>query len=149
MLSVQARLQPDRIGARDLEREMSFCDWNSRSCRLANALLGLGLAKGDRVAVLAYNCVEWLEIYAAIAKAGLVAVPVNFRLTPAEAGYVVADAEAAAIIVQDELLHVAEEARGSLPIAENRYLAFGRQARRAGYRGYEDLIAAAAEDDRL
>ena len=32
------------------------------------------------------------------------------------------------IIVQDELLHVAEEARGSLPIAENRYLAFGRQA---------------------
>ena len=147
MLSVQARLQPDRIGARDLEREMSFRDWNSRSCRLANALLGLGLAKGDRVAVLAYNCVEWLEIYAAIAKAGLVAVPVNFRLTPAEAGYVVADAEAAAIIVQDELLHVAEEARGSLPIAENRYLAFGRQARRAGYRGYEDLIAAAAEDE--
>ena len=80
MLSVQARLQPDRIGARDLEREMSFRDWNARSCRLANALLGLGLAKGDRVAVLAYNCVEWLEIYAATAKAGLVAVPVNFRL---------------------------------------------------------------------
>ena len=38
--------------------------------------VGLGLAKGDRVAVLAYNAVEWMEIYAATAKAGLVMVPV-------------------------------------------------------------------------
>ncbi len=80
MLAVQARLQPDRIGARDLERAMTFRQWNARACRLANALLGLGLGKGERVAVLAYNCVEWLEIYAAMAKAGLVAVPINFRL---------------------------------------------------------------------
>jgi acyl-CoA synthetase (AMP-forming)/AMP-acid ligase II len=108
MLAVQARLQPDRIGAADLERAMTFKAWNGRACRLANALLGLGLAKGDRVAVLAYNCAEWLEIYAcaewleiyaATAKAGLVAVPVNFRLTPVEAGYIIANAEAAALII--------------------------------------------------
>ena len=68
---------------------MTFRQWNERSCRLANALLGLGLAKGDRVAVLAYNCVEWLEIYAATAKAGLVAVPINFRLVGAEIRYIV------------------------------------------------------------
>jgi non-ribosomal peptide synthetase component F len=43
MLAVQARLQPDRIGARDLEREMTFRQWNARACRLGNALLGLGL----------------------------------------------------------------------------------------------------------
>ena len=59
MLSTQARVQPDRIGARDLERSLTFRDWNTRSCRLANALVGLGLSKGDRVAVLAYNRVEW------------------------------------------------------------------------------------------
>src|SRR6185369_9749747 len=80
MLSVHARVTPARIGARDLERSMTFMQWNERSCRLANALLGLGLAKGDRVAVLAYNCVEWAEIYAATAKTGLVVVPINFRL---------------------------------------------------------------------
>ncbi|WP_201722388.1 AMP-binding protein, partial [Sulfitobacter sp. HI0129] len=85
MLTAQARLQPDRIGARDLERQMSFAEWNRRACQLANGLLGLGLAPGDRVAVLAYNRVEWAEIYAAVAKAGLVAVPVNFRLTGPEA----------------------------------------------------------------
>jgi fatty-acyl-CoA synthase len=64
-LTVHARLSPQRIGARDLERSMTFHQWNSRACRLGNALLGLGLSKGDRVAILAYNTVEWVEIYAA------------------------------------------------------------------------------------
>jgi len=147
VLAVQARLQPDRIGARDLERAMTFRQWNARACRLANALLGLGLAKGDRVAVLAYNCVEWLEIYMATAKAGLVAVPVNFRLTGPEAGYVVGDAEATAVIVQHELLAIAEEIRDSLPVPADRYIVFGHDAARPGCRAYEDLIAAAAERD--
>ena len=89
----------DRLGARDLERAMTFRQWNERSCRLANALLGLGLSKGDRVAVLAYNCVEWAEIYAATAKAGLVAVPINFRLVGPEVRFIVEDAGASALIV--------------------------------------------------
>ena len=59
MLAVHARLHGDRTGARDLDRAMTFRQWDERSCRLANALLGLGSAKGDRVAVLAYNRVEW------------------------------------------------------------------------------------------
>ena len=75
-LAVNASLYPDKIGARDLTRSMTFRIWNERACRLANALRGLGLAKADRVAVLAYNCVEWMEIYAAAAKAGVIAVPI-------------------------------------------------------------------------
>ena len=94
MLTAHARLSPQRIGARDLERSMTFDQWNSRACRLANALLGLGLSKGDRVAILAYNTVEWVEIYAAAAKAGIVAVPLNFRLVGKEIRYIVDDAEA-------------------------------------------------------
>ena len=109
MLSVHARVTPDRVGARDLDRSMTFAQWNARSCRLANALLGLGLAKGDRIAVLAYNCIEWLEIYAATAKAGLVAVPLNFRLVTPEIGYILEDAGARAVIVQDELVAQVEE----------------------------------------
>ena len=57
ILTTQARLQPDRIGARDLCRAMTFRHWNQRACRLANALQGLGLTKGDRLAVLAFNLV--------------------------------------------------------------------------------------------
>ena len=111
MLSVHARVTPNRIGARDLERSMTFAQWNERSCRLANALLGLGLNQGDRVAVLAYNCVEWCEIFAATAKAGLVALPINFRLIGKEVQFIVNNAEAAAVIVQDELAGVVEEIR--------------------------------------
>src|SRR5271166_6378094 len=73
MLSVHARLQPNALGARDLDRSLTFAQWNQRACRLANALLGIGLKPGDRFAIIAYNTLEWAEIYIAAAKAGLVA----------------------------------------------------------------------------
>jgi len=142
-LAIHARLYPEKIGARDLERAMTFREWYARACRLANALLGIGLAKGDRVCVLAYNCVEWLEIYAATALAGLVAVPINFRLTGLEARYIIENCEGAALIVQDELFDTIESVRADLPLNDNRYIAFGANARRAGYRVYEELLAAA------
>lgn len=145
ILTAQARLQPERIGARDLDRAMTFRQWNARACRLANALAGLGLAQGDRVAVLAYNRVEWAEIYAATAKAGLVAVPINFRLTGAEARYILEDSGAAALIVEDVLVPVIEEVRDSLPLPAGRMIEIGSQTPPAGYRGYEALIAAASE----
>jgi acyl-coenzyme A synthetase/AMP-(fatty) acid ligase len=70
IVAMNAYVSPDKVGARDLTRSLTFRGWNDRSCKLANALVGLGLEKGDRVAVLAYNCLEWMEIYAAVAKAG-------------------------------------------------------------------------------
>ena len=145
VLSTRARLSPDRIGVRDLERAMTFAQWNARACRLANALLGLGLAKGDRVAVLAYNCVEWAEIYAATAKAGLVAVPINFRLAGPEVRFIIQNAEAGAIIVQDQLAGVIEDVRSDLAVDASRYIQFGTAARPAGLRDYEALIGAARD----
>jgi acyl-CoA synthetase (AMP-forming)/AMP-acid ligase II len=142
MLSVHARLSPDQLGARDLDRAMTFAQWNERSCRLANALLGLGLVKGDRVAILAYNCVEWCEIYAATAKAGLVALPINFRLASKEALYIVQNAEPSAFIIQDQLNGVIEEIRNDIPIKSDRYIHFGTSPCPAGYRRYEDFLAA-------
>lgn len=144
MLAVHAALRPDKTGARDLARAMTFSQWNARACRLANALLGLGLAKGDRVAVLAYNCVEWLEIYAATAKAGLVVVPINFRLMGPDMAYILENSGARALIVQDALLGPIEEIRGGLSIPERNILQlFGTPA--AGRAGYEALLAAASD----
>src|ERR1700752_845245 len=142
MLSVHPRVPPNRSGARALERSMTFTQWNERSCRLANALLGLGLAKGDRVAVLAYNCVKWCEIFAATAKAGLVALPINFRLIGKEVQFIVNNAEAAAVIVQDELVGVVEEIRKDIPIKADRFIHFGTKPCPAGYRAYEDFLTA-------
>jgi acyl-CoA synthetase (AMP-forming)/AMP-acid ligase II len=145
MLTAQARLFPERVGARDLERQLSFRAWNARACRLANALAGLGLAKGDRVAVLAYNALEWAEIYAATAKAGLVAVPINFRLTGPEVRFIIENSGAAALIVEDQLLSAVEEIGTGLPIAPDRCIVFGKSGAPAGFRAYESLLAAALD----
>jgi len=140
-VSTNAALYPEKIGARDLTRAMTFRQWNERACRLANALLGLGLRKGDRVGVLAYNCIEWLEIYAAVAKGGLVVVPINFRLVAAEIRYIAKDAGVRAFIVQDELVDRTEAIRGELEVPEGNYVHFGGSPCPAGYRDYEGLLA--------
>ncbi|HVJ59860.1 MAG TPA: AMP-binding protein, partial [Burkholderiaceae bacterium] len=89
IVAAHARLRPHKIGTRDSRRTLTFAQWNARACRLANGLLARGLAPGDRVALLAYNRVEWMEMYVALAKAGLVAVPLNFRLVGPEIRYIV------------------------------------------------------------
>ena len=147
VVSRNARLFPNKLGARDLARSMTYRQWNERSCRLANALLGLGLAKGDRVAILAYNCVEWLEIYVALAKAGLVAVPINFRLVGPEIQYIVDDAEARAFIIQDDLFDKVESIRSDLSLAQDTYLHFGGMKTPPGYQSYEALIEGASASE--
>src|SRR4029453_1754722 len=104
-IAAHATLFPRRTATRDSARTLTFAEWDDRATRLANGLLGLGLVKGDRVALLAYNCVEWMEIYVAMARAGLVAVPINFRLLGPEISYIVSHSEARAILVQEGLGH--------------------------------------------
>jgi acyl-CoA synthetase (AMP-forming)/AMP-acid ligase II len=144
VLSAQARLQPDRIAARDLTRSMTYREWNARACRLANALLGSGLRRGDRVAILAYNRVEWAEIYAAAAKAGIVAVPINFRLTGPELQYIIEDCGASTVIVEAVFTAVVDVVRPELSLTGDRYVVIGESAI-AGYLDYEALIAKASE----
>ena len=141
-VAAHARLTPGKLAVRDSRRSLSYAEWHARATRLANGLLGIGLAKGDRVALLAYNCAEWMEIYAALAAAGLVAVPINFRLTSAEIAYIVQHSEARAVIAQDELVDRVDAVRDTLPVAPDAYIAFGH-ALPAGWRAYEQLIGAA------
>ena len=146
MLAAQARLFPERIGASDLERKLTFRLWYRRACRLANALNGIGLTKGDRICILAYNCVEWLEIYAASALAGLVSVPINFRLTGPEIRYIIENCEARALLVQDQLLDAVEEIRSELSVPSDNFIFFGTKRCPGGYRAYEGLISRALDD---
>lgn len=144
VLTLHARIFPDKIGARDLERAMSYREWHTRACKLANALTGLGLQKGDRVCVLAYNCIEWVEIYAACAYAGLIAVPINFRLVGPEISYIIQNSEARALIFQDEFLETVDGLRGNHGVPSHHHIIFGTK-KAAGFVGYEDLIARASD----
>jgi fatty-acyl-CoA synthase len=144
IVAAHARLQPHKIGVRDSRRTLTFAQWNTRACRLANALLGRGLKQGDRVCVLAFNRLEWMEIYIGLAKAGLVVVPVNFRLVAAEVKYIAEHCEAKALIVQDELAGVAEELRGELSLEDNAWIHIG-ETTPSGWTDYEALIAGGAD----
>jgi acyl-CoA synthetase (AMP-forming)/AMP-acid ligase II len=121
-VATHARTQPHKPALRDSRRTLSYAQWHARASRLANALRGLGLAPGDRVALLAYNCVEWFEIYAALARAGLVAVPINFRLKGPEVAYIVQHCEARAMIVQDALVEVVQAICGEIDIEPDRMI---------------------------
>ena len=141
-VATHARLAPHKLGARDSQRGLNYAQWNTRATQLANGLRGLGLQKGDKVALLAYNCIEWMEIYAALARAGLVAVPINFRLTPSEIEYIAQHSDAMAFIVQDELIDKVEPIKSQLKISNKTYLAFGTNVP-SGWTHYESLINSA------
>lgn len=144
-VAAHARMQPNKIGARDSRRALSFAQWHERASRLANGLLGLGLMKGDRVALLAYNCVEWMELYAALARAGLVAVPINFRLTAPEIAYIAAHCEARAFIAQHDLIDRVDAIRSELAIEPQAFICIRHDAPVAAlWQDYEALIAGAA-----
>ena len=143
-VAAYARLTPDKIGTRDSRRALTFAQWHERANRLANALLGLGLVKGDRVALLAYNCIEWMEMYVALARAGLVAVPINFRLVGSEIEYIATHCEARAVIVQDELIDRVDAVRDRLGMLTGGYIHFGAERVPAGWQSYEALIAKAS-----
>jgi acyl-CoA synthetase (AMP-forming)/AMP-acid ligase II len=87
-----------------------------------------------------------MEIYAAVAKAGLVVVPINFRLIGSEIRYIVENSEAKAVIVQNDLLDRVETIRGERLIAEDKYIHLGGRTP-TGYRSYEDLIALGAQSE--
>ena len=139
-IATHARLTPHKLGARDSRRTLSFAEWNLRATRLGAGLLNLGLGKGDRIGVVAYNCVEWMEIYVALARAGLVAVPINFRLTAPEIAYILEHAEVSALIVGADFCDTLETIRAALPIAPTRYVVMA-QSLIKGWITYENVIA--------
>jgi acyl-CoA synthetase (AMP-forming)/AMP-acid ligase II len=103
-----ARASPAVTAVVDRERRATYGELDERSNRLASALLAGGLERGDCVAVLFDNRLEFIESISAIAKAGLVIVPLNPRLTPPEVEYILGHSEARGLLF-------AEEFAGCLP----------------------------------
>lgn len=102
-----ARATPTATAVIDGDRRLTFGALDERASRLANHLIGQGLTTGERVAVLLGNRMEYPEVAAAIAKAGLVMVPLNPRLTPAESAYILAHSGARAMVLDAALAAVA------------------------------------------
>jgi len=93
-----ALLYADRVAARCGDEVRSFAELETRSNRLANALMARGLCHGERVATWMENSIRCVELDYALAKAGLVRVSLNPRLTPREAQYIVEDSDARCLV---------------------------------------------------
>lgn len=93
-----ARRYPTKTAVIFDDNELSWQGLDARANRLGTYLLDKGLNKGDRVAIVARNTGEWPEITYGLAKAGLVLVPINARLSGAEAKYIAEDSGASAVI---------------------------------------------------
>ena len=95
-------IQPDVN--KPYRREITWSVFNEKANRFANMLLSRGVGKGDKVAILMYNCLEWLPIYFGVLKTGAIAVPFNFRYDADEIVYCAELAEVDVIVFGDAFI---------------------------------------------
>ncbi len=134
----------DRIALVLNEHEWSYRELNEASARLANALLGLRVRKGDRVALLGRNSVEWVVSYFAAAKSGAILVPVSYWYKAQELRHVLADSGASVLLAASDHADVVREAVAELA---GRIDVVWLGERHADGRAYADLIAAASKGE--
>ena len=110
-LRTRAFLNPGKEALYDIaaERRYSFTELNERANQACSMLGSLGLAKGDRVALLTYNGHEFLESFFGPAKAGMVIMPLNWRLTAEELSFILKDGGARAIVFDADFAPVIEQ----------------------------------------
>lgn len=105
----RGRLTPERTAIDFCDRTVTYGELDRDSSRLAAELMGRGLGRGDRVAVLADNCPEYVTLFFACAKAGLVMTPLNWRLAPPELAYQVDHSGASVVLASRSRLEQAEQ----------------------------------------
>ena len=114
LLNITASKYPARTAIISEEGRWTYTALKARTDQLAGALINAGLKKGDRIAVLFFNCSYFVESYFAAVKIGLVVTPVNFRLTGPEIEYILNDAEPILLFYDPEFEQTLEEIRERL-----------------------------------
>jgi acyl-CoA synthetase (AMP-forming)/AMP-acid ligase II len=142
LLTQTARRLPDAPALVWRDRMWTFAELDARVDRLAAALRGLGVGKGDRVLVHARNSNRMFESMWACFKVGAVWVPTNFRLTPAEVSYLGASSRAVVMLRDAGFRDHAEAVRAASP--HLRHVVAMDDDRMAGELAYEALLVANA-----
>ncbi len=110
-----ARRVPDKLAVIDGDRRFTYRQLDEYSDRFAAALAKLGVVKGDKVGLLAPNCVEFVITFYGIIKAGAVASTVNSGYREREIAHQINDSGAGVLIVHESVLPMAESARDATP----------------------------------
>jgi fatty-acyl-CoA synthase len=142
-LERHALMQPQAVALRFMGRTWTWADLRARVSALAGALSRRGVGFGDRVMILMLNRAEFVEAMLATNMLGAIAVPLNFRLTPPEIGFLVEDCEARVMVTEAVLAPVATGVRDIQPLLSTVVVAGGSTDDRV--LGYDDLIEEAAD----
>ena len=126
---------------------LTYKQFNERINRLAHALLDIGIEKGSKVAILSFNCNQFLEAYYALGKIGGVAVPLNFRLHAEELAYMVHQSDAEAFIVGEPFVQMVKDMQKDLPQVR-KYISITEKPVK-GMLNYEKWIAKYPDDEPL
>lgn len=134
-----AERQKDKVALAFEGDLLTYGNMNERVSTLCHAFLDWGLQKGDRVAVLSYNCHQFMEIFFACGRAGLIIVPLNFRLVGRELEYQINNSESAALFMGEEFLRVIGGIRSQLKSVK-KYVVIGQPAAGSEAETYEKVV---------
>ena len=123
MIAVKrAAFTPDRAAVIFEDEPYTFKQLNDDANIIAHYLNSIGLIKGDRVAILALNCCEFIAFYFAAAKLGLIMVPLNFRLVGPELAYQFNDSGARFLIFHDVFTGSIEAIKDDIPVEKDKFI---------------------------
>jgi acyl-CoA synthetase (AMP-forming)/AMP-acid ligase II len=137
-LDYWAREQPNAEFAIQDSQQLTYLEALIAANRLANALISMGLQVGDRIAILSRNRIEYVLLYFAASKAGVVPVPLNYRLVPLQWAYIINDARVRALMTGEEYVDSIDAIRKDLKTVE-RFVAF-RATNKSGWEKYHQWI---------
>jgi acyl-CoA synthetase (AMP-forming)/AMP-acid ligase II len=143
-LASHAESLPQKAAIIDGERVIDFASLNRRASRAANVFTSLGCREGDRVAWMSFNALEGAEIATGLRRAGLVIVPVNYRLRGEEIAYILNDSGAKVAAAGPDHTAFMSEARASVKGAVTFITA--AKVGPPGWLRYADLMSQASDD---
>jgi fatty-acyl-CoA synthase len=115
-------MHPEKTAIIFEDQPISYKALNEGANRWAHLFLEKGIRKGDRIAVVLLNCVEFLEAFFAAAKLGAIFVPLNWRLAPPELEYQLNDCGARMLLFHDSFLGNVEQIRSAIQVEEDKYV---------------------------
>ncbi len=148
LLPRHARYRGDHTALVVGDRALSFRELNRYVNRLANALLGSGLKKGDKLTTVLPNCLELMAAFWAAGKTGIVVVPASPLLQDTGLATLIDDSDTTMVIADAGFADTFDRIRGDLPkVAGDRVVLVGKGGDRRGFVSYEALISDASDDE--
>jgi long-chain acyl-CoA synthetase len=135
---------PDRLAVVFENNRYTYKEFNTKINRLANALVGLGVKKGEKVALFGHNSDVWLMASYAASKVGAAFIPMNFRLVGPEIEYIVNHNDSVVLFIDHPLLDAIKDVRSNLDV---RQIVVMRGEAPEGMLNFDELLASGSDEE--